>query len=153
MNRRGTSIAFALVLFAALVVSGCAATESTTTAPQPTTTALQSAPDDPSMGTRLAPGLYDLADGTSEAYGTLEWRDLEGGFWAVIGGTEATGDVGTTVAVIANAAKDDPTYVALAGRTVRVVGNRLSGASVRMAGPEIEASSISEISDTGAAYE
>lgn len=146
MNHKSTSIAFALVLFAALAVSGCAATETTTTAPPP-------AVDGAASGSRLAPGLYDLADGTAEAYGTLEWIDLEGGFWAVIGGTEATGDVGTTVAVIANAGKEDPTYVALARTSVRVVGSRLSGASVRMAGPEIEASSIEGFSDTGAAYE
>ncbi len=146
MNRGGTSIVLALVLFAALAVYGCAGTETTTTAPPP-------APEGPSTGTRLAPGLYDLADGTSEAVGTLEWIDLEGGFWAVVGGTEATGDVGKTVAVIANATKDDPAYVALDGAVVRVVGTKLTGASVRMAGPEIEASSISEISDTNAAYE
>ncbi len=146
MNRIATRIVSALVLLAALTLAGCAATETTTTAPQP-------APDDAAMGTRLAPGLYDMEDGTSEAIGTLEWVDLEGGFWAVIGGTEATGDVGTTVAVIANAAKDDPTYTALAGGTVRVVGTKMSGQSIRMAGPELEAASISAISDTGAAYE
>lgn len=146
MNRTATGIVAVLALFAVLAVAGCGATETTTTAPPP-------AADGPSTGTRLAPGLYDLADGTAEAVGTLQWIDLEGGFWAVIGGTEAAGDVGTTVAVIANAAKDDPAYVALDGSVVRVVGDRVSGVSVRMAGPEIEASSIEGFSDTPAAYE
>jgi hypothetical protein len=146
MNRTATVIVPVLALVIALAVAGCAGTETTTTAPQP-------ALDGPSTGTRVAPGLYDLADGTSEAVGTLQWVDLEGGFWAVIGGTEATGDVGTTVAVIANAGKDDPAYVELDGAVVRVVGAKVTGASVRMAGPEIEAQSISGISDTPAAYE
>jgi len=60
-----------------------------------------------------------------------------GGFWRIIGGTEATGDVGKTVAVVANAGKDDPAYLALAGKMIRVVGERAQGASVRGAGPEI----------------
>ena len=55
-------------------------------------------------GTSLAAGLYDLADGAVQAIGTVEYRDLEGGFWVVIGGTEAEGDAGTVVAVIANGA-------------------------------------------------
>lgn len=144
MSRSATVISAILALLVALAVAGCGASQTTTTAP----------PDPgPATGSRLAPGLYDLADGTAEAVGTLQWRDLEGGFWAVIGGTEATGDVGTTVAVIVNAAKDDPAYVPLAGSTVRVVGERVSGASVRMAGPEIRATSISALSDTPAAYE
>ena len=56
----------------------------------------------PAAGTKMAPGLYDLEDGTVVAVGTVEYRDLEGGFWAVIGGTEAEGDAGKIVAVIAN---------------------------------------------------
>ncbi len=146
MNRTAAGIVAAVALVIALSVAGCGATETTTTTTPPP-------PDGPSLGTRLAPGLYDREDGTSEAIGTLEWVDLEGGFWAVIGGTEATGDVGTTVAVIANAAKDDPAYTALEGAVVQVVGTKLTGVSARMAGQEIEASSISEISDTNAAYE
>ena len=59
-------------------------------------------PPGPAAGTKMAPGLYDLEDGTVVAVGTVEYRDLEGGFWAVIGGTQAEGDAGTVVAVIAN---------------------------------------------------
>ena len=50
----------------------------------------------------MAPGLYDREDGSVVAVGTVEHRDLEGGFWAVIGGTEAEGDAGKVVAVITN---------------------------------------------------
>ena len=74
MNRKATVIVPVLALVMALAVAGCAGAETTTTGPQP-------ALDGPSTGTRVAPGLYDLADGTSEAVGTLQWVDLEGGFW------------------------------------------------------------------------
>jgi len=96
----------------------------------------------PPAGTRLAPGLYDLADGTVQAVGTAEYRDLEGGFWAVVGGTEATGDVGTVVAVLANGDEFAGQLEQLRGLPVIVEGTRLEGASIRMAGPEIEATRV-----------
>ncbi|MDZ4180429.1 MAG: hypothetical protein U1E29_14550 [Coriobacteriia bacterium] len=107
---------------------------------------------DPPAGTpgresRLAPGLYDLEDGTVQAVGTLEWVDLEGGFWAITGGTEAEGNVGTTVAVIANHAELDSTLRPLEGSQVLASGTRFEGASIRMAGPEIEVESIEAFDD------
>ncbi|TDB37938.1 MAG: hypothetical protein D9V44_07770 [Actinobacteria bacterium] len=104
-------------------------------------------------GSRLAPGLYDLDDGTVQALGTLEYRDLEGGFWAIIGGTEADGNVGTVVAVIANPDEFASDLDALSGKTVTVSGKRVDGASIRMAGPEVTITSIQEVSDTGGAAE
>ena len=147
MNHMATRTAILLVLLTVVLLPGCGAPEHPATTPEP------AAAGDAAGGTRLAAGLYDLADGTVQAIGTLEWVDLEGGFWAIVGGTQASGDVGTTVAVVANAAKDDPAYVALGGQTVQVNGKRMSGASVRMAGPEIKVSSITAISDTAAANE
>lgn len=108
---------------------------------------------EPPAGLRLAPGLYELEDGTAQAVGTLEWRDLEGGFWAVTGGTEAEGNVGETVAVIANGSEFTDELEPLAGKQVIVVGKTLDGASIRMAGPEIEMESVEEISDTPGAAE
>lgn len=140
MRRTIMGTFFAVALLAAFAMVGCAATDSTTTTPPP-------APDGPPTLTMLAPGLYDLSDGTVEAVGTLEWADLEKGFWTISGGTKATGDVGKTVAVIVNAAKDDPQYVTLAGAAVRVLGSRTTGGSASMAGLEIEATSISEADD------
>jgi hypothetical protein len=99
-------------------------------------------------GLRLAPGLYDLEDGTAQAVGTLVWQDLEGGFWAVSGGTEAENNVGETVAVIANGAEFESELKPLEGKQVLVTGTRLEGASIRMAGPEIEMTAVEEISDT-----
>ena len=101
----------------------------------------------PAGGTKIAPGLYDLEDGTVQAVGTVEYRDLEGGFWAVIGGTEVEGDAGQVVAVVANGADYAQRFKELRGLSVIVTGARLEGASTRMAGPEIEATSVVAASD------
>jgi hypothetical protein len=101
----------------------------------------------PAGSTKMAPGLYDLEDGTVQAVGTVEYRDLEGGFWAVTGGTEAEGDVGKVVAVIANGGEYAQQLKGLEGLSVIVDGTRLEGASTRMAGPEIEATKIIAASD------
>ncbi len=97
--------------------------------------------------TKMAPGLYDLEDGTVLAVGTVEYRDLEGGFWAVIGGTEAEGDVGKVVAVVANGDEYAQQFKEMEGLSVIVKGTRLDGASTRMAGTEITATSVVAASD------
>ena len=109
--------------------------------------------ESPSTGSRLAPGLYDLEGGKAQALGTLEWSDLEGGFWMIVGGTEAEGNVGKTVAVIANGADFQRLLESLKGKQVVAVGTKLDGVSIRMAGPEIEIDSIEEVTDTPGAAE
>jgi len=101
----------------------------------------------PAGGTKMAPGLYDLEDGTAQAVGTVECRDLEGGFWAVVGGTAAEGDVGKVVAVIVNGDDYAAQFKELEGLSVIVTGTRLEGASTRMAGPEITATRVVAASD------
>lgn len=101
-----------------------------------------------SAGMRLANGIYDLEEGTVQAIGTLTHVDLEGGFWAVTGAPEAQGGEDAVIAVIANGSELQGTLEPLAGRTVSVLGARLEGASARMAGPEVEATSIEVLSDT-----
>ena len=98
-------------------------------------------------GSKLAPGLYDLEDGTVQAVGVVEYRDLEGGFWVVIGGTEAESDAGKVVAVIANGADFEQQFKDREGLSMIITGKRLDGASIRMAGPEIEATSVVAASD------
>ena len=71
----------------------------------------------------MAPGLYDLDDGSVVAVGTVEHRDLEGGFWAVIGGTEAEGDAGKVVAVIANGDEFAQLFRDNAGLSFQVYGS------------------------------
>ena len=102
-----------------------------------------------SAGLRLPNGLYDQADGTVIALGTLEWIDLEGGFYALTGSPEGEGNI----AVIANAADFSTELEALLGTTVQVTGTRFDGASIRMAGPEIVIASIVSITDTPGAAE
>jgi len=81
--------------------------------------------------------------------GTLEWVDLEGGFYAVTG---APGD-GGTVAVVANADEFASELENLTGSTVFITGRRSEDASVRMAGPEVVIDSIVKIDDTPGAAE
>jgi hypothetical protein len=108
--------------------------------------------DDPAAGIGLAPGIYELEDGIVQAIGTLEWVDLEGGFWALTDGT-AAGDEGGNVAVLANGDELKATLEPLEGRQVSVTGERFEGASIRMAGPEIIAETVEEIDDTPGAAE
>jgi len=102
----------------------------------------------PSAGSQLAPGLNELEDGSAQAVGTLEWRDVEGGFWVITGGTEAEGNVGVTVAVVANGQEFQGQLEPLDGKQVLVTGKTLDGASIRMAGPEIEIDSVQAIDAT-----
>jgi hypothetical protein len=97
--------------------------------------------------TQIAPGLYDQSDGTVQAVGRLEYRDLEGGMWVIVGGSEATGDAGKTVAVIANPNDLVSELQALKGEQVVAKGQKFDGTSIRMAGPEITAMSIGRASD------
>jgi len=144
-----TRIASLLVLgvvIAALsaALTGCGADATDETPAPPASSGPGGAP---AGGTKMAPGLYDLEDGTAQAVGTVEYRDLEGGFWAVIGGTEAEGDVGKVVAVIVNGDDYAAQFKELEGLSVIVTGTRLEGASTRMAGPEITATRVVAASD------
>jgi len=143
-NTARIPLLLALVLVMALALTACAATT-----PEEPDVVTPPADGGAASGTRLAPGLNDIDGGKVQAVGTLEWKDLEGGFWAIIGGTESEGNLGTVVAVIANGDDFADDLEGLEGRTVMATGTRLDGASIRMAGPEIEIDSISEISDTG----
>jgi hypothetical protein len=137
------SIAVGTVLMVVLLLVGC----SVATPPAPVVNQPAPAPGEPAVGSRLAPGLYEQPDGSVQAVGTLEWSDLEGGFWTVIGGTEATGDVGKVVAVLANGAEFQSELEPLKGRAVFVDGTRSDGASTRMAGPEITVTKVTAADD------
>jgi hypothetical protein len=140
MKTRIPLLLLAIVL--ALTVGACAAE---TPAPDEDT----ASPTDDAAGLRLANGLYDQEDGTVIALGTLEWIDLEGGFYALTGSPEGDGNI----AVIANADDFADELEALVGKTVQVTGTRFEGASIRMAGPEVVIASVEEISDTPGAAE
>jgi hypothetical protein len=90
----------------------------------------------------MAPGLYDLDDGRVMAVGTVEHSGLEGGYWAVVGGTEADGNEGELVAVIANGEQFAQQFETNEGLSFEVYGTRAGEASIRMAGPEIVADRV-----------
>lgn len=105
-------------------------------------------PGDGAAGLRLAPGYYELEDGTAQALGTLEYRDLEGGLWAVIDDTQQEGGEGKIAAVINNPDEFTEKLEKYKGKQVLVTGTPFDGASIRMAGPEIVVDEIEELSDT-----
>jgi hypothetical protein len=142
-----------LVLVAA-AGGGLAACSDGTTSPAPSASPPASSgavPIGPPGGTKMAPGLYDLDNGSVVAVGTVERRDLEGGFWAVIGGTEAEGDAGTVVAVIANGNEFAELFRENEGLSFEVYGTRAGDASIRMAGPEITAKRVVLAAEAGPA--
>jgi len=141
--------AVAAVALLALTLGACAGGSGGSTDGTGTTDG--SGTTDGASSSRLAAGLYDLEDGTVQAIGTLTYEDLEGGFWAIVGGTEAEGTADTIVAVISNSDAFLDQIESLEGKTVIVTGTRFEGATIRMAGPEIVIDSIEEISDTGGA--
>ena len=145
--RRSVALLALLALTAALV-SGCAAARPTPE-PQPLPAEQPAPPGGDAAGTRLAYGIYDMPDGTVQAVGTLDYSDIEGGFWQVIGGTEAEGNAGQVIAVIANGSDFESELKPLSGKSVLVTGKRSDGASIRMAGPEIVMDKVTEMSDTG----
>jgi len=141
-----TALLMVLALVLALTLGACAAEPETDTGFGPGT-------ENPSTGLRLANGWYDQADGTVLALGTLEWVDLEGGFYALTGAPASEGETTGNIAVIANADEFASELEALVGKTVQVTGTPFEGASIRMAGPEIVITSVVEISDTPGATE
>lgn len=150
---RSILAAAAVLLAAVLLTAGaCGGTSSPDAAGSPTPTDGVSQPASGAAGgTKLAPGLYDLEDGTVQAVGTVEYRDLEGGFWAVVGGTQAEGDEGVVVAVIVNGNDFADEFRANEGMSFVIDGERAGEASIRMAGPEITATTVTLASDGGPA--
>jgi hypothetical protein len=145
-----------LVTLVVLVAAAAGLTACSGGSPSPTPSASPPAsaggsPAGPAAGTKMAPGLYDQEDGSVVAVGTVERRDLEGGFWAVIGRTEAEGDAGEVVAVIANGDEFAQQFTDNAGLSFLVYGERAGDASIRMAGPEITASRVVLAADAGPA--
>ena len=83
------------------------------------------------------------------AVGAVEYRDLEGGFWAVVEGTER--GAGEIVAVLTNGEEFAGQFRAGDGLSFEVRGERAGDVSIRMAGPEITATSVALVADGGPA--
>jgi hypothetical protein len=148
-----------IVLLATLTAAGAGAAACSgagdATSPAPSSPGSPAATDtpaaDPASGSKMAPGLYDLADGTVVAVGTVEFRDLEGGFWAVVGEAEAEGNAGEVVAVLANGEEFAEQFRGSPGLSFEIRGERAGEVSVRMAGPEIKATSVTLAGEGGPA--
>jgi hypothetical protein len=143
----------AVLALATAGLAACGGADGTASrAPSPTASPVLGSPDGtPATGTKMAPGLYDLQDGTAVAVGTVEYRDLEGGFWVVVGGTEAEGDQGTVVAVVANGDRFAQRFKDNEGSSFVIHGERAGEVSTRMAGPEITATRVELASETSPA--
>lgn len=92
------------------------------------------------------PGLYEQDDGTWQALGLLTYRDLEGGFWAVVDtALPEEADSAPVVAVVLPDAGITSKMESLQGRYVSVIGTLPGGVDIYQAGPVIKASSIEEV--------
>lgn len=100
---------------------------------------------DPAAGIAPQRGLMELEGDRVNAVGALEWIDLEGGFWAVTDGPTPEGEAAEVFAVIANGQEYQSELEALDGKDVIVSGTRLDGASIRMAGPEMQMDDVQEV--------
>lgn len=124
-----------LMLLAVVVAGGCG----------PSETADPSTVEPPVVLDR--PGIYEAPGGQVRVVGIFDRVNLEGGFWAVLGVAPTDAAESQVVAVIANAEELGLDLPALRGRYVEVIGTQLEGASIRMAGPEVEARSITIIAE------
>lgn len=111
--------------------------------------------ENPAAGTSPAPpegaepGVTELGDDRISVQGWLAYVDLEGGFYAIQDGPPSdTPEVevqNNNVMVIGDAGTYEGELDSLLGVYVIATGERLDGASIRMAGPEMSLDSIEEM--------
>jgi hypothetical protein len=123
--RRATAVA-ALGLAVVLGVAGCAAGPPKRSA---------------------SPGFKKVGAGGAEVVGYLGRSDLEGGFWAVYGSAvgSSSAEAPAVLAVLLPGSVDEAGIAALKGRYVWAAGRLATGASIRMAGPEIKVDGIDTV--------
>lgn len=135
VDRMGARLFPILVLLLALISVGCGTEEGTTTSVTGTV-------GDTTSGMLAPPGLYELQDGTVQALGILTYRDLEGGFWAVVETTlPEEADAAAIVAVVGPSEDMEASLDSYRGEFVSVIGVE-QDVSAYQAGPFIEATSI-----------
>ncbi len=109
-----------------------------------------STPSPPSTEPVKDPGFYDLDDATVEAVGIFAYRDLEGGFWAVVDTADPNEAADADVLAVFGPSSAMPGPVkSYEGKYVSVVGEP-KGASVYQAGPFVEVTSIRILAATPA---
>ena len=93
------------------------------------------------------PGIYEYADGLTQAVGILTYRDLEGGFWA-IADTDDSSQVESSsnvVVLITSGAQVVQKLETMRGQYVSAVGTYDDGPSIFMAGPMLQVETISAL--------
>lgn len=146
MRRGWQPLLITLLVLLALTLSACAddgnGTETTVPGNGDTETTV---PEEPTTEDVAPPGLYEIEDGTVQAVGILNFRDLEGGFWAVVDTVDPEeADEAEIVAVLGPTEEIPAPIGSFEGRYVSVVGERRD-ASVYQAGPFVEIMSIEVI--------
>lgn len=139
-------IALAIALLAVALLAGCTSGNDgndTTGEQQPP------ADDSPSFEMVAPPGIYSMPNGTTQALGILTYRDLEGGFWAVVKTAvpeeAATAEVVAVVSPVGEGLDVD--LQTMNGEYVSVVGLLNEDPSIYMAGPVIEAQTVEVVRD------
>ena len=141
----GTRLVPLVFLLLALAFVGCgtdegAATSTTGATSGGSTTTI--ADGGTSSGALVLPGLYEQDDGTVQALGILTYRDVEGGFWAVVETTlPEEADGAAVVAVIGPSADMEQSVESYRGEYVSVIGVK-EDVSTYQAGPFVRATSI-----------
>lgn len=137
-------------LIAAVLMGVALAGCGTSSPEEPGESSEEASPTDeaPAFEMVAPPGIYEMPGGDTQALGILTYRDLEGGFWAVV--NTAVPEEAATAAVVAVIVPDDdiaPLMEPNRGKYVSVLGKREDGANLFMAGPVIEGKSIEVVSD------
>lgn len=146
--KRSALVTVVLLAIVAGTLVGCTSNPKSTDGSPATGTSPAGQPPT-SSGLLAAPGLYEVEGGKTQALGTLDYRDLEGGFWAVVDTADPEkAAAAAVVAVVPNAATLGVDLDSMKGSYVSVIGKKLEGVSTRQAGPEIEAERIEIVTDT-----
>ncbi len=142
--RSTVRVAAVLLIVSGLLVPAVAGCGSSKPAEEGTST---TQPD--SLGMFAPPGLYDLDGGRTQAFGVLAYRDLEGGFWAVVDALPGdSAEEATVIAVLVGAEELGVDLTALEGGLVLAEGRMADGVSIFMAGPELVVDTVTEATDT-----
>ena len=147
-----------LLLSASFVLSACSDDGETAGTIGTETTAAENgsgSDDDGSSGGSSSeevpdPGMYEQEDGTVQAVGILTFRDLEGGFWAVVDTKDPAEAADADIVAVLGASDEIPGPInSYDGKYVSVTGTPRD-ASVYQAGPFVEMQTIEIITGQSA---